>query len=230
MKVLILQNQKQAVKKVFEIIIKELKKKPKLNLGLATGKTMVPLYKLLSKNTTLRNVKTFNLDEYISKENLMRKFMQKHLFKKSKIKEENIYFPNKKNPREYDTLIKKLKGIDVQILGIGTNGHIAFNEPGSSFKSKTRKIKLSSTTIRDNSLSFHSKKEIPKYALTMGLSTIMKSKKIILLATGKSKAEAIAKTIQSKSSIKVPASILQKHKNTTIILDKDAASKMKRSK
>ena len=155
--------------------------------------------------------------------------MDKHLFKKVNINKKNVYFPTA-NGKAYENAIKHAGGIDLQILGIGKNSHIAFNEPGSSFKSKTRKVKLSKETRKDNSGFFKSKKEIPKYAITMGISTIMKSKKIVLLATGKNKAEAIAKAIQSEPSTKTPASILQRHKDTIIILDKTAASGLKKSK
>jgi glucosamine-6-phosphate deaminase len=118
----------------------------------------------------------------------------------------------------YEKEIKKI-GIDFQILGMGRNGHIGFNEPGSSFKSKTRRVKLSEITRKDND-------NVPEYALTMGLATIMQAKKIILLANGKHKADAIVKSVRGEISEQVPASILKRHKDATFIIDKKAASKL----
>jgi len=228
MKVLIFSTKKEAVEAAVKVILKQVKTKPNSTLGLASGSTVIPIYNLLSKKTSMSKTKTFNLDEYTSTKNTLRKFMQKHLFIKTKIKKQNIHFPNAINPKNYDREIENAGGIDLQILGIGQNGHIAFNEPCSQFSSKTRKIKLSSSTRKSNSHFFKSPKQVPTHAVTMGLATIMSSKKIILIATGKNKAEAIAKTILSKPSAKTPASILQNHKDTIIILDKTAASGLKK--
>ena len=216
MKLIILKNKEDIAKKASKIIINEIKRKPALVLGLATGKTMIPLYKELVKEYKRRKVdfskvKTFNLDEYADKKQVYHKYMNKNLFSKVNIKKENIYFPlaNGAKGAEYDTEIKKARGIDLQILGIGKNTHIGFNEPNSSFKSKTRKIKINN-----------------KEAYTAGISTIMKSKKIILLAFGKEKSEAIKKTLKNKVSEQVPASVLRKHKNVLVIVDEKAGKKV----
>ena len=228
MKIIILKNKKEVAQKTSEIIKVELKRKPSLVLGLATGKTMLLLYKNLVSlykkgKMDFSKTVTFNLDEYLEK-NTLRDFMNKHLFNKINIKKENIYFLNgkarniKKECWNYEKEIKKSNGIDLQILGIGKNDHIGFNEPGSNLNSKTRKVKLSNIT--------RTSKSIPKYTLTMGLKTIMEAKKIVLLATGRSKANAIAKAIKGEISKQIPATILQKHKRVIFIIDESAASKL----
>ena len=175
----------------------------------------------------LSNIKIFSLDEYASlsplNKNSYHHFMHEHLFSKINIKKENTNFPEEEKPFFYDKIIKKSGGLDLAILGIGVNGHIAFNEPGSSIKSKTRLVKLAQSTINSNSRFFNNNK-VPKKAITIGISTILSSRKIILIATGKNKAEIIAKTLSSKPSSKIPASFLKRNKKTLVILDKDAAS------
>ena len=210
MKLLIVKNKKEVAKKASEIIAKQIKKKPNSVLGLATGKTMIPLYKELVKSKVdFSKVKTFNLDDYSNKK--YQKYMDKHLFNKINIPRKNINFPTSSNVSKYDFLIKKAKGIDLQILGIGKNSHIAFNEPGSSFKSKTRKVNIKGKT-----------------AYSVGISTIMKSRKIILLAFGKEKANAIFNTLKGKISEKVPASVLRKHKDVIVVVDGKVGSKLAR--
>jgi glucosamine-6-phosphate deaminase len=152
--------------------------------------------------------------------------MNKYFFNHVNINKKNIHFPGP-NFEQYEKEIKKSGGIDLQILGVGHNGHIGFNEPGSSFHSKTRKIKLRGDTRKFNFSRLS--KNTPKNAFTMGIKTIMNSKKIILLAFGKEKAEAIAKTLDGKITTKVPASILRKHKNVIFIIDKKAAGKLKQN-
>ncbi len=220
-----------------EIIMKQIKKKKNSVLGLATGATMVPLYKNLTKiykdkKINFSKVKTFNLDEYFgldgSEKESFRKFMYDSLFKKTNIKEQNINLLNgktsnwKKECNDYEHKIKRAGGIDIQILGIGTNGHIAFNEPGSSINSKTRLVKLTSQTIRDNKKYFKNKK-MPEYALSMGIKTILSSKKVILLAFGENKSKIIKKFLESKPTKNIPATFLKSHDDLTVILDKKAA-------
>jgi len=230
MKVLILKNKKEVAEKVSVMIAREIKNNPKVLLGLPTGETVIPLYQYLSflidkDKIDTSKIKTFNLDEYlnVSDEDSLYNFMKDNLFNNINIQQENIHFPEEKKPSAYDKLIKKSGGLDLTILGIGVNGHIAFNEPSSSIKSKTRIVKLTHSTINSNSRFFKNNK-VPKKAITMGISTILSSKKIILIATGKNKAEIIAKTISSKPSPKIPATFLKRHKKTLVILDKDAAS------
>lgn len=215
-KVLIFSTKKEAVSYAVDLIVKQVKSKPSSVLGLATGKTMIPFYDLLSsKKLNFSKVQTFNLDKYIDGKKRYRRFMDEYLFDKINIKKENTYFPT-------DNYEQELKRIDLQILGIGRNGHIAFNEPGSLFKSKTRKVKLSAQTVRVN--------KSPAYALTMGIGTILKAKKIILLAFGEHKSKAVAKAINGPRTTKVPASALQSHGNVLFILDKQAAQSLNKNK
>lgn len=233
MKIIILKNGKEACEKAALLTIKEIKKKPNLVLGLATGKTMISFYNSLvkhfnKKEVSFFKVKSFNLDEYdgLGKDdkNSFRHYMDKKLFEKIDIREENIFFLDGKSKnvnktcKEYDKLLNKNRR-DLQILGIGRNGHIGFNEPGSNFKSKTRKIRLGRSTLKDN-------RGAKKFALTMGIKDIIDAKKIILIATGRGKADAIMNTVKGKINENVPSSILQKHKNVILILDKSAASKL----
>lgn len=235
MEIIIGKNKKESIKKAVSIISKIVKKKPKSVLGLATGNTVIPLYKELVKKykkneINFSKVSTFNLDEYSGLSENDKKsfhyFMNKYFFNHVNISKKNIHFPNS-NFKKYEKMIFASGGIDLQILGIGHNGHIGFNEPGSSFNSKVRKIKLSDDTRKFNYKFFRQSKSVPKHAFTMGIKTIMNSKKIILLAFGKEKAEAIAKTIHGKITTKVPASILRKHKNVIFIIDKKASGKLK---
>ncbi len=234
----ILKNKKEVADYVSSIITSEIKKKPNLVMGLATGRTMIPIYKSLSKlnkknKTNFSKVRTFNLDEYLnaSKNKSLRNFMEKNFFRKVNLKRENINFLNsspksvEKECLNYERKIKSQKGIDLQILGIGRNGHIGFNEPDSSLKSKTREVKLSESTKKANSSSYQLR-SFPTHALTIGIGTILKSRKILLIATGKDKADIVVKTLKSKISQKIPASSLKKHNNAEFILDTSAARKL----
>ncbi len=215
-----------------KIIIDEVREKPNLVIGFATGKTPLKLYKNLvgayrKGEVDFSGIKTFNLDEYYPiKQNEYKKsyrsYMSKRFFSDVNIPKENIHLLDgnskdiAKSCKDYENQIRK-NPIDLQILGIGINGHIGFNEPGSKKDSKTRVVKLSPSTIKRNKVSYTK-------ALTMGISTIMKSKKIILLASGKSKAEVIERMIKGKESEKLPASFLKNHKDITVIVDKKAGS------
>jgi len=231
-KITIKKNKNEVSKEAARIISQSINKKPSLVLGLATGKTMIPVYKELlnlykKKKISFKKVRTFNLDEYynIDDKNSFRYYMDKNLFNKVDINKKNINFlKEEKDGKNYEEKIKNLP-IDLQILGIGINGHIGFNEPGSSIKSKTRKVKLSESTIKTNSRFFKSKK-IPRYALTMGIGTIMKAKRIILIATGKEKSSIIKKTLD-KTNKNIPASILNKHSNVEFLLDSQTAKSIK---
>lgn len=215
----IITSKKEAVKKAASILLEVVKRKQNAVLGLATGSTMIPLYKELVKlykkgEIDFSKVRTFNLDEYADSSPGNKKsfhyYMDKHLFSKVNIKKEYIHFPSS-NGIKYEKQIKKSGGIDLCLLGLGKNAHIAFNEPGSSFQSTTRKVKVASD-----------KRE----AYSMGIKTIMSSKKIVLIAFGAKKANVVAKSLRGKISEDVPASILRKHKDTTFILDKKAAGKL----
>lgn len=223
-------------KKAATIILNEVMLDPSITLGLATGSTPLGLYKELinahkNMNVDFSKITTFNLDEYYPIKKINNQsydyFMQENLFKDINIKKENIHILNgeTKDPEEEcEDYEEKLmdNGIDIQILGIGANGHIAFNEPGSSFDSKTRIVKLDEQTIKDNSRFFEKEEDVPKKALSMGLSSIMSAKKIILLATGKNKAEAVKKMVEGPITPNCPASLLQKHPEVIVIVSEDA--------
>lgn len=214
-----------------------LTKKPDCVLGLATGASPVPTYRELIKRyndgrISFKNVTTFNLDEYVdlpkADKNSYYTFMHDNLFNSVDIKEENVHFldgnaaDTKKECKNYDAMIDNAGGIDIQLLGIGTNGHIGFNEPSDAFTDGAFKVKLTDSTIKSNSIYF-TENAMPHYALTMGVNSIMKAKKTILIATGASKADAIKKTIQGEVTPLVPASVLQTHPDCVLLIDKAAA-------
>ncbi len=232
MKIIFLKNKKDVGKNAASIVADAVRKKSNLVLGLASGRTMIPLYRELVRlfnnmKTSFSRVRSFNLDEYSGlngrDKTSLRYFMNKHLFNRVNIKRENIHFldgrtrDKNRECKKFEDSIKDSGGIDLIILGIGRNGHIGFNEPGSSFNSLTRRVKLSETTRKDN-------KRVPKYALTIGIKTIMKARKIILLASGKNKADAVGLAVKGKISKELPASVLRKHRDVIFILDKSAAS------
>lgn len=202
-------------------IKKKIQKGNQVNLGLPTGGTPIGMYKELANDSYLNwwNVTTFNLDEYVGIDDNHSEsyvnFMNRNLFNHIDIDVFNIWFPDQTD--DYDEMIDGLGGLDLTILGIGTNGHIAFNEPGSPFDSKTRVVDLSQQTIEDNARFFNSIDEVPTQAITMGLDTIMKSKEILLIAQGKKKLDIIQKAMFGDITEEVPASILQQHENLTIL-------------
>ena len=185
-------------------------------LVLPTGSTPLGLYdELVKRQLDWSNITTFNLDEYIINPNHQQSyhsFMKRNLFDKTNIYPKSYNFPDR-NTQAYEDKIKEKGGIDLCILGIGTNGHIAFNEPGSSFDSRTRVVDLSEQTIHDNSRFFDSEQDVPRQAITMGLGTIMESKRIILIAQGKKKKDILDKALFGKITEELPASILQIHEN-----------------
>jgi glucosamine-6-phosphate deaminase len=224
---------------------KQAKKLPCV-LGMATGTTPILLYKELvrlhkEEGLSFKNVVTINLDEYYPIEKSAYQsywsFMHRHLFDLVDIDPKNIHLPNgewtKENLKEsciaYEQTIEKTGGIDLQILGIGKNGHIGFNEPGSSFHSKTRVIHLDQQTRMANTYEFHDLNKVPKLAITVGISSIMKAKKIILLAWG-DKASIVAKSIEGDVTEQIPASVLQNHDDCTFVIDELASSDLTRNK
>ena len=224
---------------------KQAKKLPCV-LGMATGTTPILLYKELvrlhkEEGLSFKNVVTINLDEYYPIEKSAYQsywsFMHRHLFDLVDIDPKNIHLPNgewtKENLKEsciaYEQTIEKIGGIDLQILGIGKNGHIGFNEPGSSFHSKTRVIHLDQQTRIANTYEFHDLNKVPKLAITVGISSIMKAKKIVLLAWG-DKASIVAKSIEGDVSEQIPATVLQNHDDCTFVIDELASSDLTRNK
>ncbi len=240
MKVIVEKNYKDLSKKTAEIVRDEINKKPNLILGLATGSTPVGTYEELirmhkEENLDFSKVTTFNLDEYIGLSsdhpNSYHEFMKENLFKYININEENTYIPDgeaeniEKYCKEYDEKIENLGGIDLQILGIGENGHIAFNEPAEKLTLATHITGLTESTINANSRFFDSIDEVPKTSITMGIGSIMKAKKIILLASGKNKAQVIKELLKEEAiTTLIPATMLLLHPDVTVILDEEAAS------
>lgn len=217
---------------------------PDCVLGLATGSTPLSTYKELirmhrEEELDFSLVTTFNLDEYVGlrpgHQQAYQFFMKEEFFKHINIHQENTHIPDGladdlvAECQTYEEKIKRAGGIDVQLLGIGSNGHIAFNEPGSSLGSRTRIKTLDERTIRDNARFFDSPAEVPRYALTMGIGTIMDARQLILLANSKTKTDAIAKTVEGPITAMVPATIVQLHPTATIITDKAAARKLTRN-
>ena len=230
---------------IIKLIQKNNKKNKKTVLGLATGSSPKGVYNNLielhkKEKVSFKNVVTFNLDEYysISKDHKQsyHQFMDENLFNHVDIDIDNIHIPDGNLDKkmidnfckEYEKKIKSYGGIDIQILGIGANGHIGFNEPGSNLNSITRLVKLDYQTRYDARLNFNGIKSVPSSAITMGIKTILASKRIILLAWGKSKSNAIRKAVEVRQNVKVPASLIQSHHNATIVLDKDSSSKLTR--
>lgn len=222
-----------------EIVIEKIKQSARLTLGLATGSTPEGLYRYLvedhkKNHTSYEHVTTFNLDEYAGlsreNENSYYYFMNHHLFNHIAIPRENIHIPDgnqadlEEECRRYERLIEESGGIDLQLLGIGHNGHIGFNEPGTSFQSKTHVVELDAMTREANSRFFSSIDEVPTHAVTMGISTIMKSKEILMLISGKGKAETAKRLLEGEISEDFPASVLKQHPNITVILDREAYS------
>jgi len=239
LKVIICDDPKSAAKHGAEIFAEAIRKKPDLVLGLATGGTPVQLYKELIRMNkegvlSFKRVKSFNLDEYLNlageHPQSYRYFMNKNLFDHIDIEKSNTRVPDgiSENPetscKQYEASIKKANGIDLQLLGIGSNGHIAFNEPGSSLTSRTRVVDLKENTINDNARFFNNKSEVPKKAVTMGIGTILEAKKIVLIATGANKKDAVSKSLNGKPDPNIPASFLQNHPDCTFIIDKEASS------
>jgi glucosamine-6-phosphate deaminase len=242
MQIIIYDNAQQVAESAAQWVKELIKKKPDPVLGLATGSTPISLYKQLVEQYTandlsFKNVTTFNLDEYhqIDPANPQsyRSFMDKNLFKHVDIDVNNTYLPTcsvGENPRiqglAYEEKIRQQGGLDLQILGIGANGHIGFNEPTSSLSSRTRIKTLTQQTISDNGRLFKPDEVQPTMAMTMGIATIMDARYVILMATGANKAHAVKSMITGGISAMCPASALQMHENAIILLDKAAASEL----
>lgn len=243
MRVIIVKDYDEMSKEAARIIARQIREKPNCVLGLATGGTPIGTYKELvrmhkEEGLDFSQVVTFNLDEYYGlppdHPQSYHYYMFEHLFNHVNIKRENIHIPDglakdvEAFCREYERKIKKAGGIDLQLLGIGRDGHIAFNEPGSSLASRTRIVALAPETIKDNARFFEREEDVPRYAISMGVGTILEARKILLIANGKSKADAIAATVEGPVTSQITASALQLHPNVTIVVDEEAASKLKR--
>mgnify|MGYP003315587574 CR=1 FL=1 len=243
MEVVICKTKEEASKLAADMINAAVKKNPKTVLGLATGSTPIPLYKEIikavkAKKVSYRQVKSWNLDEYVglagTHEQSYRYFMDKELFDSIDIDKKNTHVLNglaknvAKECKDYEAAIKKAGGIDIQVLGIGSDGHIAFNEPGTSLKSRTSCVYLTPSTIKDNARLFFKgkEKEVPTRALSMGVGTICEAKKIILLAFGENKQNALKGCVEGPMSQFCTASALQAHNDCWIFCDEAAAKKL----
>lgn len=242
MKIYIEDSYDKMSEKAALIVASQITVNPKSVLGLATGSTPIGMYERLidmhRRNIIdFSQVTTFNLDEYyrLPKENKgsYHCYMMQTFFNHINIPRENIHIPNgmaddiEKECKEYEEKIAKAGGIDIQILGIGTNGHIGFNEPTENLNIRTSLINLTENTIRDNSRFFEKKEDMPTKAISMGIVSIMKAKKVVLLASGQNKAQAIKDMTNGYINTKHPASILQAHRDCILIIDKDAAKLIK---
>lgn len=243
MEVIITKNYDEMSRVSAELIAREIKRKHDLVLGLATGDTPLGIYKGLvrlhkEEGLDFSKLTVFNLDEYVGlaplHENSYNRFMWENLFNHVNITPENVYVPqgHTDDPEEfcrwYEEQIRDAGGVDLQILGIGGDGHIAFNEPGSSFASRTRIKALDKQTIEDNSRFFKKTEDVPRFAITMGIGTILEARNVILIANGKKKASVCAQFIEGPVTSQITASALQLHTHVTIVLDDEASSQLKR--
>ncbi|MGO3048872.1 MAG: glucosamine-6-phosphate deaminase [Staphylococcus sp.] len=238
MNILNLKNRTIASQYVATELIKVMKAKPNAVLGLATGSTMTDVYRYLvtlinANEMDLNSIITFNLDEYIglapNHEQSYYTYMHEHLFNHHESwNKSNLYIPNgiakdlQRACSDYEQALRNQGPADIQILGIGENGHIGFNEPYSSFDSQTRVVNLTESTIHANSYHFSHIEDVPKQAISMGLDSIMSAKRIILLALGSRKKDIVKQLIEGQISEKLPASILHHHGNVEIIVDDEA--------
>ncbi|MBF2703021.1 glucosamine-6-phosphate deaminase [Listeria welshimeri] len=232
MQLITTENKLAGSKKALEIIEKGITTGEVNTLGLATGSTPETLYaELVKSDVDTTNVTTTNLDEYVglaaSDPNSYHYYMNNLLFSKKAFKES--FLPNgeatdaEAECARYEGILTE-HPIDIQVLGIGTNGHIGFNEPGTSFDSLTHKVVLTDSTREANKRFFEREEDVPTHAYSMGIKSIMNAKKIILLAFGENKAQAIKETIKGPVDVNCPASVLQNHPDVTVILDNEAAS------
>lgn len=236
MKIIVCDDYKALSKAAYDELKPALK--PGATLALATGSSPIGLYDLMAEdyekgNVSYRDISSVNLDEYVGlgagDEQSYYEFMRKNLFDRIDIDKNRTDLPNGKAadiPTEIARYEAKLErtSVDVQILGIGSNGHIGFNEPGTPFDSVVHLVDLTENTIKDNARFFISLDEVPRHAISMGIKNVMHAKKIILLANGKNKALAVRAMIEGGISTECPASVLQLHPDCTVVLDKEAAS------
>ena len=245
MEIIICKTKEEASRKAADLVAALVKAKPKAVLGLATGSTPVPMYQYLAKDCaagkiSFKQVRSWNLDEYVglapTHDQSYRYFMDKNLFDHIDIAKKNTHVLNglaedwRKEVSAYEAAIKKAGGIDIQVLGIGSDGHIAFNEPGSSLASRTRLVSLTPQTIKDNSRFFKKASDVPQQALSMGVGSIMEAKKVVLLAFGKNKAAAVAAAVEGGVSQFCTASALQMQPDAWFFIDEAAAAKLKLKK
>lgn len=239
MKVIVVENYDAMSEEAAKLVEEKIQENPHAVLGLATGSTPIGLYENLieghkTRGISYENVKGINLDEYLTlgqdHSQSYYAFMREKLFNHINIAEENTYIPNGKpeSPEaecaNYEAVIDEVGPVNLQILGIGTNGHIGFNEPGTPADSTTHVTELTESTIESNAPNFEKIEDVPTHAITVGIQTILRGEEIILLASGKNKAEAIKSLLDKNVGEHNPASFLWTHDKVTLIVDKDAYS------
>lgn len=237
MRIIVTKNYEEMSRKAANIIAAQVVMKPDSVLGLATGSSPIGAYKLLVEgymkgDLDFSGITSINLDEYVGlsaeHNQSYAYFMRDNLFNHVNIKMENVFLPNgmeadeAKECARYDEVIKTHGPIDLQLLGLGENGHIGFNEPDTSFAKGTHKVSLTESTINANSRLFNSINEVPKFAYSMGVGSIFSAKQILLIASGEKKADALFKALYGPVTPEVPASALQFHNNVTIVADEAA--------
>lgn len=240
MKVIVCKNTEELANEALKVMLDVIKSKESPIIGLATGSSPIGLYNAMIRDhkengTSYKNVKSVNLDEYvglgIESDQSYVYFMNDNLFKSIDIDKKNTNLPNGKavnmnaECERYTALLDSMPQ-DIQLLGIGGNGHIGFNEPGTPFDSTTHIVELQERTRLDNARFFSSLDEVPTHAITMGIKNIMNAKKILVVANGKSKADAVYSMVKGEITESCPASVLQKHNDVIVIVDEDAASKL----
>jgi len=243
MRVIVEKDADSVARRGARFVTEIIRRRPTCVLGLATGGTVVSLYNELirlhrEEGLDFSRVASFNLDEYVGLDpthpQSYRHFMQEHFFDHVNIDVRNTHVPDGRaldfdaHCEQYERLIRDEGGIDLQLLGIGSDGHIAFNEPGSSLGSRTRLKTLTPETIRDNARFFGSEADVPRCAITMGVGTILESRRCLLLACGAAKAQAIAATIEGPVTAQITASALQLHRDVVCVIDEEAASALVR--
>lgn len=244
MKIIIKETAADASAAAADMLVHQIAEKPDSFLGLPTGGTPLAVYARLrdefaSGRVSFRELTTFNLDEYLGLRaedpSSYAYYMRSHLFAHIDIKSSQTHIPNgtaldaDAEANRYDALIAEVGGIDLMLLGLGRNAHIGFNEPGSDHASRTRCVALTQSTIEANSAYFAAGKKQPSHAITMGIGTILECRRIVVLATGTEKSDAVEATIKGPASADVPGSALLRHANTTFVLDKAAAQKLERA-
>jgi len=243
MDVIIVSDYEEMSDRAAEIVASAMQENPNLTLGLATGSTPEGLYsRMIEMNQQgkidFSGVRSFNLDEYVgldpTHEQSYRYFMNEKLFDHVNIDKANTHVPNgqaeslTEECRRYESAIKDAGGIDLQVLGIGRDGHVGFNEPGTSLGSKTHIAALTEETVEDNSRFFKKAEDVPRFSVTMGIQSILDAHRCLLLASGANKAEAVRRTVEGPITSSVTASALQMHEDTIAIVDQAAASQLER--
>jgi glucosamine-6-phosphate deaminase len=244
MEVIILPTAAEASEVAARLIARQVREKPSSVLGLATGSTPCKLYQLLARmhredGLDFSKATTFNLDEYVNLDPThpasYHQFMEENFFSHVNLRRESVHIPDgmvadvPAHCSDYERAIRKAGGIDLQILGLGSDGHLGFNEPGSSLASRTRIKTLTERTRSDNARFFTGAQEVPHHVITMGLGTIMESRMCLLLAFGKGKAQAVAASVEGPVTASVPGSLLQFHPQVKVLLDAESASSLTRA-